>query len=100
VYSPLPEGITIRPSSIEGLGLFTYTSIPAGTMIGRIHVPNEKEPDGYLRTPLGGFGNHSDEPNCGKVLMGDGSWWIFAKVDILPEEEITWHYTLYEITNG
>jgi len=100
VYKPLPEGVTIRPSSIEGLGLFVTERITQGTLIGRIHVPNEKEEDGYFRTPLGGFGNHSDNPNCFKLLMEDGSIWIGAKVDIEPDEELTWHYTLYEIENG
>tara|TARA_B100000287_G_scaffold317991_1_gene301764 strand:+ start:308 stop:610 length:303 start_codon:yes stop_codon:yes gene_type:complete len=100
VYKPLPEGVTIRPSSIEGLGLFVTKQITAGEMIGKIHIPAKKEENGYLRTPLGGFGNHSNNPNCGKVLMGDGSWWIYAKRDIEPEEELTWYYTLYEIKNG
>jgi len=97
VYKPLPEGITIRPSSIEGLGLFTIDKISKDTLIGRIHIPCEDEENGYMRTPLGGFGNHSETPNCFKMLMEDGSYWIGAKVDIEPDEELTWHYTLYEI---
>ena len=97
MYKPLPKVVTIKESSIEGLGLFATEDIPVNTLIGRIHVPNEKEEDGYFRTPLGGFGNHSDNPNCFKLLMEDGSWWIGAKIDIEPDEELTWHYTLYEI---
>ena len=97
MYKPLPDSITIKKSGIEGLGLFATEDIPANILIGKIHVPNKKEENGYLRTPLGGFGNHSDDPNCGKILMGDGSWWIYAKKDIEPDEEITWYYTLYEI---
>ena len=101
MYKPLPEGVTIRPSSIEGLGLFATKTISAGTLIGRIHIPNEGEPDGYYRTPLGGFGNHSNTPNCTKILMPeDGSFWIAAKVDIEPDNELTWYYTLYEIKYG
>ena len=96
-YKPLPNGITIKESPIEGLGLFATEDIPANTVIGRIHVPNEKEQDGYFRTPLGGFGNHSDDPNCTKLLMEDGSWWITARHYIKAGEEITWQYSLYQI---
>ena len=40
MYKPLPNGITIKESPIEGLGLFATEDIPANTVIGRIHVPN------------------------------------------------------------
>jgi SET domain-containing protein len=47
---------------------------------------------------LGGFGNHSDDPNCFKLLMEkSGDWWIGASRDIEPGEELTWTYTLYNI---
>jgi len=97
MYKPLPGGITIRPSSIEGLGLFATVKFTAGTLIGKIHIPNENESDGYYRTPLGGFGNHSDTPNCLKLKMEDGSYWISAKIDIEPNDELTWQYTLYSM---
>ena len=42
MYKPLPNGITIKESPIEGLGLFATEDIPANTVIGKIHVPNEK----------------------------------------------------------
>ena len=97
MYKPLPEMVTIKESSIEGLGLFATEDISENTLIGRIHVPNEKEDNGYFRTPLGGFGNHSNNPNCTKLLMEDGSWWIVAIQNIKIDEEITWRYTLYTI---
>jgi len=97
MYKPLPNGVTIKESPIEGLGLFATEKIPVNTLIGRIHVPNEKEEDGYFRTPLGGFGNHSDDPNCTKLLMEDGSWWIVANQDIMAGEELCWTYSLYKI---
>jgi len=99
MYNPLPDYITIKESSINGLGLFATEDISANIVIGKIHVPSEKEENGYFRTPLGGFGNHSDDPNCSKILMEDGSWWIGAKQDIEPGEELTWQYTLYNV-NG
>ena len=96
-WRPLPDFLTIGNSKIEGLGLFATEDIPANTIIGRIHVPNEKEENGYFRTPLGAFGNHSRKPNCFKLLMDDGSWWIMSNQDIKIGDEITWQYTLYEV---
>ena len=97
MYKPLPDWVTIKSSPIEGLGLFATERIPANTIIGRIHVPNEKEENGYFRTPLGGFGNHSDDPNCTKLVMEDESWWIVTIRNIEKGEEITWRYTLYSV---
>ena len=96
-YRPLPDYLTIKDSSINGLGLFTTEKIKANSLIGVTHHPNERSEDGFIRTPLGGFGNHSDDPNCNKILMEDGSWWIGASRDIEVDEELTWSYTLYSI---
>ena len=64
-YKPLPEGLTIKDSEVHGLGLFTTKPFPAGTDFGETHVfvvtNNRRE---WVRTPLGGFINHSEEPNC------------------------------------
>ena len=97
MYKPLPDGITIKKSPINGLGLFATEDISENALLGIIHIPIKGEKHGYFRTPLGGFGNHSDDPNCSKLLMEDGSWWIIASKDIEPGEELTWKYTLYNI---
>jgi SET domain-containing protein len=106
MYKPLPHYITIKKSPISGLGLFATEKIEAHALIGITHHANEHSEDGFIRTPLGGFGNHSDEPNCFKLLMsvdykmGDvepETWWIGASRDIEPGEELTWNYTLYSI---
>ena len=89
-------GIAVGPI-IAGLGLFTTKKILAGTYIGIIHIINENDSDGITRTPLGGFGNHSDTPNCFKLRLEHDNSWIGAIRDIEPDEEITWKYTLYEI---
>jgi len=64
-YRPLIEGLTIKTSNIEGLGLFTTKDFLAGTDFGETHVfvlsNNRRE---WVRTPLGGFINHSENPNC------------------------------------
>ena len=97
-YRPLPDYLTVENSPIQGLGLFAKDTIGKNFLICKIHIPDPDHEGEYIRTPLGGFGNHSEEPNCNKVLMEDGSWWIFSNRDIVEGEELTWSYTLYEIT--
>ena len=96
-YQPLPDGFTIKESSIQGLGLFTTKKIKKG-LIGVGWVKNGNFTDGYVRTPLGGFVNHSDEPNCNKMVHDSvGIMWLEAIRDINPNEEITLEYSLYKI---
>ena len=104
MYKPLPDYITIKESPINGLGLFATERITKGTLIGITHYPNSHAEDGFIRTPLGGFGNHSDTPNCFKLLMESTicgmiptTWWIGADKDIEVGEELTWKYTLYNV---
>jgi len=97
MYKPLPNYITIKNSSISGQGLFATKKIEANTLIGITHHPRKESENGYIRTPLGGFGNHSDNPNCFKLLMEDDTWWIGAKIDINPGDELTWQYTFYNV---
>ena len=99
MYKPLPYYLTIRESEIEGLGLFTTRHINEGELIGITHHANERAEDGWVRTPLGGFGNHSDDPNCFKLLMDPETFWIGALRDIKAWEELTWTYTLYKVRN-
>ena len=67
-YQPLPSCLTIQKSEIHGLGLFATEDIPEGTNLGIAHIliPHAEEvfAQSYCRTPLGGFYNHSDSPNC------------------------------------
>ena len=98
MYKPLPDYITIKESAIQGLGLFATEKIKAHALIGVTHHPRKESEDGYIRTPFGGFGNQSDDPNCFKLLMEEsGDWWIGASKDIMAGEELTWSYTLYTI---
>lgn len=97
MYNPLPPNVTIKESRIHGLGLYATEDIRKGVLIGRIHFKS-KEPNNPHRTPLGAFGNHSDNPNCDKLLtQEDESWWVVSNKDISSGDEITWKYTLYEI---
>ena len=49
-----------------------------------------------FRTPLGGFLNHSDTPNCQKIEV-DGRYYIQTLRDIKEGEELTLKYTLYNV---
>ena len=66
MYKPLPESVTIKPSGVHGLGLFAEQEIKQGTNLGMTHI---KLDDKIIRTPLGGFINHANEPNCVKVEL-------------------------------
>ena len=68
MYKPLPDCLTIMKSPIEGLGLYATKDIKINTFIGLTHIQNENFENGYIRTPLGGFYNHSNEPNVRKVV--------------------------------
>tara|TARA_X000001036_G_scaffold98985_1_gene92010 strand:+ start:1350 stop:1688 length:339 start_codon:yes stop_codon:yes gene_type:complete len=62
-YKPLVEELTIQKSHINGLGLHATMNIKAGIFLGETHIWEERRWE-YIRTPLGGFINHSENPNC------------------------------------
>ena len=64
---PLPDSLTVDKSEIHGLGLIAKTDINAGTDLGISHIMNDNYEDGLIRTPLGGFINHSDHPNLSLI---------------------------------
>ena len=106
MYKPLPESLTIKQSKINGLGLFADQKIMQGTNLGMSHL---KIGDTIFRTPLGGFINHANEPNCEKVelrmtnedLQGHQysykKWNLVTLQDIKAGEELTVRYTFYNI---
>ena len=42
MYRPLPEILTIKKSSIEGLGLYAQKGIKANTYLGVTHILDER----------------------------------------------------------
>ena len=106
MYKPLPESLTIKQSGINGLGLFADQKIMQGTNLGMSHL---KIGDTIFRTPLGGFINHANTPNCIKVelrmtnedLKGNQyhykKWNLVTIKDIKQGEELTLTYTFYKI---
>ena len=68
MYRPLPDELIIKKSPIEGLGLYSTKDIKANIFIGVTHIFDEKFENNYIRTPLGGFYNHSNEPNVQRMI--------------------------------
>jgi len=105
-YRPLPESLTIKQSGINGLGLFASKGIAQGANLGMSHVAIGS---GIIRTPMGGFINHSDDANTVKVelkINGEDDpllkvatkkWNLIALKDIKKGEELTVKYTFYDI---
>ena len=105
-WRPLPDFLTIKPSKIEGLGLFAIKDIPAGTDFGITHVFDSRFPDNYIRFPLGAFINHHEIPNCDanfaeKDLEAGNLKHIriISNKDILDGEEITVKYIINKLEN-
>ena len=102
MYKPLPSSLTIKTSKVSGLGLFAEEDIAQGTNLGMTHLQFSKT---LIRTPLGGFLNHSDDPNCEKVKLkftNDknflfNKWNLVTLKDIKEGEELTLIYTFYKL---
>ena len=86
-YRPLPSFITIGRSSLHGLGLIATEDIPAGCSLGTSHYKIKEE---LKRTPLGGFINHSNNPNC----FIDNDYSLYTVQPIKKGEELTVYYRL------
>ena len=104
MYKPLPDSLTIKSSKVNGLGLFAQEFIPIGTNFGISHY-KLYEPEKIIRTPLGGFINHSNNPNCVKIELHNSNghtynykrWNLVTVKDIKKGEELTLRYTFYNI---
>ena len=106
MYKPLPDSLTVKTSKVNGLGLFAKENIAQGTNLGMTHL---KIGDTIFRTPLGGFINHSNTPNCDKAELRMASedlqghqyfykkWNLITGQDIKKGEELTLRYTFYKI---
>ena len=107
MYRPLPKQVQIKKSLIEGDGLFAKEDILKGTTLGISHVAHNLFPDGWIRTPLAGFYNHSITPNC-ELIVGTldnithyGKFLTATRLlktiaNIKKGEELTCTYTLWK----
>ena len=105
MYKPLPNELILSFSKIHDIGIFAKESISKGTNLGMTHL---QFGENLVRTPLGGFLNHSDTPNCEKVKLyftnedkepayNFTKWNLVTIKDIKAEEELTLKYTFYKI---
>ena len=98
MYQPLPSSLTIKPSGVHGLGLFAVADISTDCVLGKTHVFNVSFDNGYIRTPLGGFINHSDQPNCCLRNIEEGRYkLLYTLRAIAAGEELTVKYSLYTV---
>ena len=112
MYKPLPSGLTIKDSVIEGQGVFTTRDLSVGCDLGESHyridtsgvesINEEENKNLLIRTPLGGFINHSEDPNCHRTQIrikpGFDKWTITVIKNITAGEELTLKYTMYHPT--
>ena len=96
-YQPLPLGLQVADSGIAGQGLFTTRKLVAGTELGESHYRIDNQ---MIRTPLGGFINHSETPNCVRnqirIRPGFDKWNLMVIEDIEEGDELTLKYKLYD----
>ncbi len=106
-YKPLPEKLRLGFSNIHDLGIFAKEKIKAGANLGMSHL---KLGEKIIRTPLGGFLNHADDPNCSKTKLrytnedisknkfNYVAWNLIVIKDIQVDEELTVKYEWYKPT--
>ena len=98
-YRPLPDYLTVKRSKVNGNGLFAIKKIEGGKRVGVTHYDLKGEIwNELMRTPLGGFINHSSEPNCildktSEIL----TWVLYTLRDIKRGEELTIKYETYKV---
>ena len=94
MYKPLPNNLTIHPSTIHDMGIFAKEEISEQTDLAMTHLELGKL---ILRTPLGGFINHSDTPNCIKssFLLTRQQW---NHLSNLPDEKYDHNFKQWNLT--
>ena len=106
MYKPLPDNLRLGFSDIHDIGLFAKENISKGTNFGMSHI---QVSDTIIRTPLGGFINHSENANCIKAELrmfneddptkplNYKKWNLVTIKDIKEGEELTLKYTFYKL---
>ena len=93
MYQALPSRLHVKDSPVAGQGIFALEEIPVGMVLGMSHIIID---DVIYRTPLGGFINHSDDPNCMK-WNEDNKYFVKTIKPIHRDEELFLKYTFYKI---
>jgi hypothetical protein len=90
---PMPEGwpIMIRPSAIEGKGVFIQTRARPGEVIAPTRINGK-------RTPVGRYANHSRRPNAKFVERAGDSYLMAIEIiapfcsEVVPGDEVVVDY--------
>ncbi len=109
----MERDVEVRPSRIEGAGMFAARAFAAGARIRGIRVAREVTPEAPLREDLGERADHCDYPDGRVVLLAspdrhvnhscDPNAWVryeagraflIARRDIRPGDEITVDYSV------
>ena len=97
MYKPLPKELRLGFSKIHDIGVFTKEKIKVCHDFGISHLKVEGE---LFRTPLGGFINHSETPNCKRnqirIKPYYDKWNLLVIEDIEEGDELTLKYTWYD----
>ena len=99
MYRALPPELHVKDSSVSGQGLFAKEDIDAMMYLGISHVVVDED---IMRTPLGGFVNHSEDPNCVK-WYDEEDWGKIYHMKTIKQikkgEELFLKYTFYSVTD-
>ena len=93
-YQALPKELHVKDSPIAGQGIFAKEDIAAMMYLGVSHIILD---DVIWRSPLGGFINHSEDPNCIKWCE-DNIYYVKTIREIKKGEELFLKYTFYKVT--
>lgn len=99
-YKALPKFLHVQYSSVAGQGIFALNDIPADVYLGISHVVVGDLIPNIMRTPLGGFVNHSDDPNCIKECQEKEwgqIWHMKTSKPIKKGQELFLKYTFYKV---
>ena len=103
-YKPLPDNLTIKESSIHGLGVFATENINTEELIhcySHLIIDEQHLNKELQRLNFGCFINHSKDPNCTLKMVLEFSnnnrkrsyYKLKTSRDIKAGEEITLDYT-------
>ena len=99
MYRALPPELHVKDSSVSGQGLFAKEDNDAMMYLGISHVVVDED---IMRTPLGGFVNHSEDPNCVKWYEKE-DWGKIYHMKTIKQikkgEELFLKYTFYSVTD-
>lgn len=96
-WRPLPSSVTIKKSSIDGLGLFAVEDIPPSTDLGLMRLNYHGS---SIRTALGSFPNHCEDASCVNIAKinsyGDEEYNLWTLKEIKASDELTLTYQMLE----